>query len=178
MTRPGLNFGGSAARHASPQANQTNMYATQQSTPADRHRIVLPMLGNLCFFLVPTVLRGNASSATLRVAPTDTERRKRRVPTQSMGTRERGGSTIATPTCGVGTSLLAEHDRLLEIFRRHAFAHNVYRRAVGRDRCTPSDGRPGRAPATSRWSSCSGFDSSAPAGTRQCPRVRLPSLNR
>ena len=37
--------------------------------------------------LVPTVLRGNEPSATLRVAPADAERRKTRVPTRSVGTR-------------------------------------------------------------------------------------------
>lgn len=37
--------------------------------------------------LVPTVLRGNALSATLSVAATDAERREMRVPTRSMGTR-------------------------------------------------------------------------------------------
>ena len=37
--------------------------------------------------LVPTVLRGNALSATLRVAAIDAERRETWVPTRSMGTR-------------------------------------------------------------------------------------------
>ena len=41
------------------------------------------------FILVPTVLRGNAPSATLRVAAADAERRRPRVPTRSVGTRTR-----------------------------------------------------------------------------------------
>jgi prepilin-type N-terminal cleavage/methylation domain-containing protein len=49
--------------------------------------------------LVPTVLRGNAPSATLCVAATDVERRKESVPTQSVGTRNADRLSIVPGRC-------------------------------------------------------------------------------